>query len=110
MARIFLPLASTVGITDMALDGRLRGNPANARAAGDVRANEFLGLTSLQTLFVREHNRIVDLLEANPETLSLSSNEKFQIARAFVAAEQQAVTYNEFLPALGVKLPQVSGL
>jgi hypothetical protein len=52
----------------------------------------------------REHNRIVDLLPA-----SLSEEEKFQIARRVVGAEIQYVTYHEFLPAMGVDLPEYGG-
>ena len=88
----------------MAVDGRLLANPNNAAVAGDVRANENIALTATQTLFAREHNRIVSLLPN-----SLSSEDKFQIARRIVIAEQQYITYNEFLPAMGVTLPAYSG-
>jgi len=88
----------------MALDGRLLGDPAAARVAGDVRTNENLALTATQTLFAREHNRIVSLLPS-----SLSDEEKFQIARRVIIAEQQYITYNEWLPAMGVALPQYRG-
>ncbi|GAA3810639.1 hypothetical protein GCM10022226_33830 [Sphaerisporangium flaviroseum] len=88
----------------MQVDGRLLGNPANAVVAGDVRANENVALTATHTLFAREHNRIVSLLPS-----SLSEEDKFQIARRLVIAEQQYVTYNEFLPALGVSLPRYTG-
>jgi hypothetical protein len=88
----------------MALDGSLIGNQAAARVAGDVRANENMALTAITTLFDREHNRIVSLL---PNTMSEET--KFQIARRVVIAEQQYITYNEFLPALGVALPQYTG-
>lgn len=88
----------------MNLDGRLLGQPAKAMVAGDVRANENIALTAVQTLFAREHNRIVDLL---PQTLS--EEERFQIARRVVIAEQQWITYTQFLPDMGVRLPDYRG-
>jgi peroxidase len=67
-------------------------------AAGDVRANENIELTSLHTLFVREHNRIADAISrANPR---ISDEQIYQTARAQVIAELEAITYNEWLPAL----------
>ena len=84
------------------LMGQLMGNPTQAVVAGDVRANENIALTSIQTLFAREHNRIVGLLPN-----SLPQETKFQIARRLVNAEEQYITYNEFLPALGVHLAAV---
>ena len=66
--------------------------------AGDVRANEQAGLTAMHTLWVREHNRVADRIAAeNPE---LSDEEIYQQARAIVIGEIQAITFNEFLPAL----------
>jgi hypothetical protein len=88
----------------MAIDGRLAAHPEKAMVAGDVRANENIALTATHTLFAREHNRIVGLL---PNTLT--QEEKFQIARRIVIAEQQYITYNEFLPAAGVPLPRYTG-
>lgn len=74
--------------------------------AGDVRANEQPGLTTLHTLFVREHNRYCDQLVRNGQT----NDEKiYQRARKWVGALIQVVTYNEFLPALGVELPPYQG-
>ncbi|EMI19441.1 heme peroxidase, animal [Rhodopirellula maiorica SM1] len=66
--------------------------------AGDIRVAENLGLTSMQTLFLREHNRIADdIADDNPDW---SDEEIFQAARTIVIAEIQSITYNEFLPAL----------
>lgn len=67
--------------------------------AGDVRANEQIGLTSMHTLFVREHNRLVDALSALPGP-TRSDEQLYQTARKIVGAEMQMITYNEFLPAL----------
>ena len=47
------------------MDGRLLGSPGRATVAGDVRANEQAALTAVQTLFAREHNRVVAALPAN---------------------------------------------
>lgn len=88
----------------MSVDGILLSTPNKAAVAGDVRANENIALTATQTLFAREHNRIVAQLPN-----SLSQQDKFQIARAVVIAEQQYITYNEFLPAMGVTLPAYQG-
>jgi hypothetical protein len=39
----------------------------------------------------------------------LTDEEKFQIARRVVIAEEQYITYQEFLPAMGVSLPAYKG-
>ncbi len=66
--------------------------------AGDVRANENTELTSVQTLFVREHNRIAtEVGTAHP---TWTDEQIYQQARKLVIGEIQAITYNEFLPAL----------
>jgi hypothetical protein len=66
--------------------------------AGDVRANENIELTSVHTLFLREHNRLADLIHANNP--AMSDEAVYQAARAIVIAEVQSITFNEFLPAL----------
>jgi peroxidase len=66
--------------------------------AGDVRANENVELTALQTLFVREHNFQAGVLKAAHPTWT--DEQLYQGARAIVIGEIQSITYNEFLPAL----------
>jgi hypothetical protein len=103
----YLPTgASRPGATtpSMQLVGRLMADPDPAIVAGDVRANENIALTATHTLFVREHNRIVAALPRD-----LPEEVKFAIARRVVGAEQQWITYNEFLPAMGVDLPRYRG-
>lgn len=66
--------------------------------AGDVRANEQSGLTSMHTLFVREHNRLAgEIKAANP---GFDDEKVYQEARKLVGAMMQSVTYNEFLPMI----------
>ncbi|MFN8383824.1 MAG: peroxidase family protein [Anaerolineales bacterium] len=66
--------------------------------AGDVRANENPELISLQTLFVREHNRIA--AEAEQQHPDWTDEQLYQYARSIVIAELQKITYAEFLPAI----------
>ncbi|MEU5903186.1 peroxidase family protein [Micromonospora sp. NPDC047467] len=89
---------------NMVAGGQLFNTPEKAAVAGDQRANENPGLLAIQTLFAREHNRIVAQL---PKWLS--EQDRFEIARAVVIAEQQHITYTQFLPSLGVELPRYTG-
>src|SRR5262245_38050917 len=86
-------------------DGHLKASAGNnlpiengAVVAGDVRAAENPSLTALQTLFVREHNRQVDVL--SKEHQDWSGDQLYEQARAIVGAEIASITYNEFLPHL----------
>ncbi|MEM8933999.1 MAG: peroxidase family protein, partial [Acidobacteriota bacterium] len=66
--------------------------------AGDVRANEQIGLTAMHTLWVREHNRQAERIAQDDSRLS--GEEIYQRARRRVGALMQVITYREFLPAL----------
>lgn len=66
--------------------------------AGDERANEQPLLTSLHTIFLREHNRIAQKLGAK---FACWRDEKiFQHARRIVSAQVQFITYRYFLPTI----------
>ena len=75
--------------------------------SGDVRACENPLLTSLHTLFMREHNRLCDVIkEKNP---GWNDEQIYQKARKLVSAYFQSIVYNEWLPMQGVKLPAYKG-
>ncbi|KAI1709417.1 heme peroxidase domain-containing protein [Ditylenchus destructor] len=76
--------------------------------AGDIRANLFLGLSSMHILFAREHNRVASALQRiNP---AWSGDRLFQEARKVVGAEIQSVLYKEFLPkVLGSSFDKLLG-
>jgi heme peroxidase len=65
---------------------------------GDVRAAENPDLTSIDVLFVREHNYWVGQLHS--EDPSLSGDQLYARARAITTAEYQNIVYTEFLPHL----------
>lgn len=75
--------------------------------AGDFRANENTLLASLHTLFVREHNRICELLVLTDS--NLSDEAIYQTARRKVGALIQAIVYQEWLPNLGMEIPTYEG-
>jgi len=83
--------------------------PADGKwfVAGDVRANENPLLTTLHTLFMREHNRIAQQLS---ETYPRWTDERlYQEARRRVIATEENITFNEWLPAIGVHLDEYNG-
>ena len=89
----------------MVVDGHPK--PAKFFIAGDVRANEQPGLASFHTLWVREHNYICDsLAKLNP---NWNDETLYQKARKIVGAEIQVITYEEFLPNMGITLSAYSG-
>jgi len=66
--------------------------------AGDVRANEQVGLTVMHTLLVREHNRMATrILSDNPDE---DLEAIFETARRLLVGKIQYITYNEWLPVL----------
>ncbi len=66
--------------------------------AGDVRANEQVGLTVMHTLFLREHNYWAGVIKDSDP--SLNGDAIYFRARAIVGAEIQIITYRDFLPKL----------
>jgi peroxidase len=66
--------------------------------AGEHRTSENLGLVSIQTLFIREHNRIAtELIKINPTW----TDEKLYLeTRRIIIALVQHIVYNEWLPVV----------
>jgi len=82
------------------------GGTTKTFVAGDVRAAENPVLLAIQTLFVREHNRICDRLLREGQR---DDEQIYQLARKEVGALIQAITYQEFLPVLGITLQPFPG-
>ena len=73
-------------------------DPTALFLAGDVRANEQLGLTVMHTLFMREHNRIAQSrVDRDP---GADVDAVYEEARRLVIAKIQVITFEEWLPVL----------
>ena len=97
--------------------------------SGDIRINEQVGLISIHTILIREHNTIADKvafhldrgddaalneafeqyqneyvpsleLETQPSPEQIRGEFIYEAARAVIGAKSQVITYNEFLPIL----------
>ncbi|XP_064485393.1 peroxidase-like [Ornithodoros turicata] len=77
--------------------------------AGDRRVNQQPGITSMQTIFARQHNRLAhELKRVNPHW---EGKKIFQEARSILIAQLQKIVYTEYLPiALGPHVMELYGL
>jgi hypothetical protein len=95
-----LPLNNTTYFPNgpLANDNLGPDSPNTLFVAGDVRSNENITLTALQTLFVREHNYWAQQYQSqHPDW---TDEQLYQAARRMVIAEIEHITYDEFLPQL----------
>lgn len=91
-----LPFASPTDGVDCRRN--LEESSVNCFTAGDVRVNEQVGLLSMHTIWMREHNRIVKFFnEINPHW---SGEQIYQEARKIVGAMMQHITYKHWLPKI----------
>lgn len=110
----FLPFNTTDGAYSSSIDPgapfMATGGPvvpAKYFVAGDIRANEQPGLLCIHTLFVREHNlQAEQIAQENPEW---TDEEIYQRARKINGAILQAITYQEWLPVMGMGLDDYQG-
>ncbi len=72
--------------------------------SGDVRANENPLLLAYHTLFVREHNRLCD--EVKKKHPGWNDKRIYDEARKWNIAYYQRIIYYEWLPFMGVELPE----
>lgn len=92
------PLLPTTGVNGMDCRRNLDESTRSCFVAGDIRANEQVGLASFHTIWMREHNRIaLKLKTINP---FWDGDKVFQEARKIVGAEIQYITYTQWLPLI----------
>lgn len=89
-----LPFASPTDGIDCRRN--LEESSVNCFTAGDIRVNEQVGLLSMHTIFMREHNRIASFFnEINPHW---TGEQVYQEARKIVGAMAQHFTFKHWLP------------
>ncbi|XP_043188450.1 peroxidase-like [Amphibalanus amphitrite] len=86
------------GGADVHSECRMTNDNLYCFTAGDDRVNEQPGLTSMHTLWLREHNRVArELARFNP---GWGDDRLFHESRKVVGAMMQVITYNEWLPVV----------
>ena len=65
------------------------------------------GLIAMHVIFVREHNRLAEMILSQNE--SLNDEQVYQLARKINTAQMQRITYSEYLPSLGIELADYEG-
>lgn len=53
-------------------------------------------------LWLREHNRLCDVIQKHPQLSKFDPGRQYEIAKAVVVAKMQQITVNGFLPVLGI--------
>ncbi|CAC5395141.1 PXDN [Mytilus coruscus] len=99
----YLDLSSTYGSSKKMADELVD------RTTGDTRHTEVPMLNAIHTLFLREHNRIVDILKKiNPHH---DGSKLYNEARKILIGIYQHIIYKEFIPKLlGTTLARYHGL
>ncbi|XP_059055424.1 peroxidasin [Achroia grisella] len=92
------PFLPTTGLNAMDCRRNLQESNRNCFVAGDIRANEQIGLAAMHTIWMREHNRLASELKTiNP---FWDGDKVYQEARKIVGAEMQLITYEDWLPII----------
>ena len=112
-ARPYLPQFST--LSDASVAAILAGEPRvqsedwgagqllSHTVAGDWRSNENIGLSSIHTMWMREHNWQVDNLRSSQKQAGITGvaeEDIFSAARIIIEGEYQKAIYLEFGPSL----------
>jgi len=84
------------------LPNSVPGRPEDSFIAGDPRCNELPSLTAVQTIFLREHNRLANEISKAASRLNLFLSDQFiwELARFCNILQYQKIVYNEWLPSI----------
>lgn len=112
---MFLPLAEDLALDNRFVSTAMSPAVANLFAAGDIRTNEQVMLASWHTLFMREHNRLVNQvvvpanagLDCPPQSPQQQAAQiipgdcerLYQLARRVNIAEWQRIVFGEYFSA-----------
>lgn len=107
----FLPRADIINQDEILVATAMSPLLPGLFAAGDIRTNEQVMLSSFHTLFMREHNRLVAGFPVGPG--QFTEDQAFENARRINIAQWQNIVLNEYFPqwhGIGInELPLYTG-